>query len=230
MNVAILLAGGIGRRFNDSQLKQLQTLGGLPILFYPLRTLDLAPQVDEIVVVANSTAFAEIEAIAMTTVHRTPWRIVEGGPTRNHSVKNALGTISDETAVIVVHDGVRPLLSLDLVARSVEALTPGVDGVLPVIRPADLVAEIEGDQVRRLLDRDKLRRGQTPQVFAATRLKRAFNDATDDELNRVTSIYEVLQLDGEESRIVTVDGDDRNIKVTFPLDRSIAQHLLTTLD
>jgi 2-C-methyl-D-erythritol 4-phosphate cytidylyltransferase len=230
MNIAILLAGGQGRRFNENHLKQLHTLGGLPILFYPLRTLDLAPEVGEIIIAANRSALSEIEDIARTTIQRTSWRMVDGGETRNHSVRNALDTISDESATILVHDGVRPLLSLDLIARTVDAMRSGVDAVLPVIRQSDLIAEIDGDRVLRLLDRNCLRRGQTPQVFPARVLKQAFAAASDDELRQVTSVYEVLQLRDGEPRIVTVEGDERNIKVTFPLDRSIAQHLLTTLD
>lgn len=230
MNVAILLAGGQGRRFNETQVKQLHTLGGLPILFYPFRTLDLSPEVDEIVIVANASVLNEIEEIARTTIQRTPWRLVEGGETRNHSVKQALDTIEDETATILVHDGVRPLLSSELIARSLAALKPGVDAVLPVILASDLVVEIDGAQVEKFLDRSTLRRGQTPQVFPANLLKQVFQAASDDELRQLTSIYELLQLRGARPNVVTVEGDERNIKVTFPLDRSIAQHLLTTLD
>lgn len=230
MNIAILLAGGQGRRFNEAQPKQLHTLGGLPILFYPFRTLDHSADVDEIVIVANASVFGEIEEIARTTVQRKPWRIVEGGETRNHSVHKALDTIDDESATILVHDGVRPLLSSDLIKRSIAALTPGVDAVLPVIPASDLVVEVDGAHVEKFLDRSTLRRGQTPQVFPAALLKATFAEASDDELRQATSIYELLQLRGARPRVVTVEGDERNIKVTFPLDRSIAQHLLTTLD
>lgn len=230
MNVAVLLAGGLGARFSEGQPKQLHTLSGLPILFYSFRAFDLAPEIDEIVVVANPGWMDDIRDIAETTLRKTSWRMVEGGETRNHSVRNALETITDEGATVLFHDGVRPLVSLELIARSLAALEDGIDAVLPVIAAADLVVEIEGSAVARFLDRSRLRRGQTPQVFRADPLKRAFHAAGEDELRAVTSIYEVLQRHGVEPRIVTVEGDDRNIKVTFPIDRSIAQHLLASLD
>lgn len=230
MTIAILLAGGLGSRFAGNQPKQLHTLSGLPILFYSFRAFDLAPEVDEILIVANPGWFDEIREIAETTLRKTRWRVVEGGDTRNHSVRNALDAIDADDPTILFHDGVRPLVSLDLIARSIAALGPGVDAVLPVIPVSDLIVEIEGDKVGRFLDRRGLRRGQTPQVFRGGVLKQAFRDASDEELRSITSIYEVLQLRRPAPTIATVDGDDRNIKVTFPLDRSIAQHLLAFLD
>lgn len=230
MTIAVLLAGGLGARFEGSQPKQLHTLSGLPILFYSFRAFDLAPEIDEIVVVANPGWVDDIREIAETTLRKTPWRMVEGGETRNLSVRNALDTIDDEAAIVLFHDGVRPLVSLDLIARSVTALGDGVDAVLPVIPAADLVVEVAGDRVGRFLDRARLRRGQTPQVFRGAVLKQAFREVGDDALAAMTSIYEVLQSRRSDAMIVTIEGDDRNIKVTFPIDRSIAQHLLASLD
>ena len=230
MTIAVMLAGGLGSRFAGNQPKQLHTLSGLPILFYSFRAFDLAPEVDEIVVVAHPGWLDDIREIAETALRKTPWRVIPGGESRNHSVDNALQTLAEGEATILFHDGVRPLVSLDLISRSVAALGPGVDAVLPVIPVSDIIVDIDGHSVGQFLDRSRLRRGQSPQVFRGETLTQAFRGASDDELRASTSIYEVLQLHGGKPNIVTVEGDDRNIKVTFPLDRSIAQHLLASLD
>jgi 2-C-methyl-D-erythritol 4-phosphate cytidylyltransferase len=223
--VGLVLAGGLGVRFGQPRPKQITPLGGMPLLFHVLRKFDDHDAVHSIVVPAHPSWLPEIEAIVEQAVRSKPWRVVPGGRTRNESVVAALSVIDDDEAVVVVHDGARPLVSHQLLAHAIES-AEGADAVLPVIPIVDLVLEVEGDQLRRFVPRDRLRRGQTPQVFWLSRLRLAFAALDSADVAACSTLYEALLLHDPQLEVRIIEGDERNIKVTAPLDRLIAGQLL----
>jgi 2-C-methyl-D-erythritol 4-phosphate cytidylyltransferase len=143
-----------------------------------------------------------------------PPDFVAGGLTRSESVRNAIDA-APEASIFVVHDAARPLLTVDLVRRCIDALQ-GVDGVIAAVPVTDTVKEVEGAEVVRTPDRGRLWAAQTPQVFRAEALRRATGDATDD-----ASLVEAMG-----GRVRVVEGPREKFKVTTPLDARVAEMLL----
>jgi 2-C-methyl-D-erythritol 4-phosphate cytidylyltransferase len=218
---AILLAGGDGNRFGADLPKQFVRLAGEQILARSLRTI-AAAGVDRIVVVANPGWLAETEEVVAAQAAGIPTSIVVGGATRNESTRNGLRALdADDADVIVVHDAVRPLADPALFERVVAAVRAGADGAVPALPVADTVKRIDPftGLVLETLDRPALRAVQTPQAFAAAVLRRAHAgaaDATDD----------AALVEAAGGRVVVVDGDPANLKITGPDDLARAETLL----
>jgi len=146
---------------------------------------------------------------------------VAGGARRRDSVAAGLATLPPETEFVLVHDAARPLAGAELVRRVVARLRRGdVDGVVPAVAVRDTVKVVDGDRVLRTVDRSRLVVAQTPQGFRLDVLvaahRRAEEDATDD-----ASLVEAVG-----GTVVTVAGDPRNLKITYPGDLAIAAALL----
>jgi 2-C-methyl-D-erythritol 4-phosphate cytidylyltransferase len=197
--VGIVPAAGAGERLGADVPKAFAVLGGRPMLEW---SLDVLREVCERVVVAVPPDRA------------APPDFVAGGATRSESVRNALEA-APEATVVVVHDAARPLVTVELVRRCLDALE-GVDGVIAAIPVTDTVKEVENGLVVSTPDRDRLWAAQTPQVFRADALRAATGEATDD-----ASLVESM---GGSVRVV--EGMRENFKVTSPLDARVAEMLL----
>lgn len=146
---------------------------------------------------------------------------VPGGRRRRDSVAAGLAHVPEDVARVLVHDAARPLASVDLARRVLERLAlGGVDGVIPVVPVRDTLKEVDGRTVVATVDRARLVAVQTPQAFRRVVLAEAHatsaEDATDDA--------QLLERIG--ARVVTVEGDPRNLKVTYPEDLDVARALL----
>ena len=167
------------------------------------------------VVPADAVHDAEIAAVATT--------VVAGGETRSESVRSGLAAVPAGAATICVHDGARPLASIALYERVAEAVTSGADGAVPGLAVTDTLKGIDRDvdppMSTGTFDRDGLVAVQTPQAFAADALREAHaggGQATDDA--------GLVEESG--GRVVVVEGESTNIKITEPIDLAIAQLLL----
>jgi len=143
-----------------------------------------------------------------------PPDFVAGGATRSESVRNALDA-APEATIAVVHDAARPLVTVELVRRCLDALE-GVDGVIAAVRVTDTVKEVEDSLVVHTPDRGRLWAAQTPQVFRAEAIRATVGEATDD-----ASLVEAMG-----GRVRVIEGIRENIKVTTPLDARVAEMLL----
>jgi 2-C-methyl-D-erythritol 4-phosphate cytidylyltransferase len=198
--VGIIPAAGAGERLGADVPKAFAVLGGRPMVEW---SLDVLRAVCDRVVVAVPPDRAE------------PPDFVAGGATRSESVRSALAA-AEEASVVVVHDAARPLVTVDLVRRCIDALD-GVDGVIAAVPVNDTVKEVEDGHVLRTPDRRRLWAAQTPQVFRADVLRRAAGaEGTDD-----ASLVEAIG-----GRVRVVEGAPENFKVTTPLDVRVAEMLL----
>ena len=152
--------------------------------------------------------------VAVPPDRADPPDLVAGGATRTESVRNALDA-APEASVVVVHDAARPLVTVDLVRRCLDALD-GCDGVIAAVPVTDTVKEVEEGTIVRTPDRARLWAAQTPQVFRAEALRHAAGEATDD-----ASLVEAMG-----GRVRVVEGTRENFKVTTPLDARVAEMLL----
>ena len=209
---AIVVAAGSGARFGNPVPKQFLELGGLRVVDWAVAAAEAACQGVVAVVPAE-----KLDVSLPPTVS-----VVPGGETRAASVRAGLAAVPDDAAVIVVHDAARPLADPALFKRVIEGvMMGGADGAVPGVPVADTIKRVDPSDggVLETLDRPALRAIQTPQAFAAAVLRRAHageGDATDD----------AALVEAAGGRVVVVDGDPANLKITGPDDLERAGVLL----
>ena len=214
----IIVAGGSGRRMGATLPKQFMMLGNEPILSHSINRIHEALPAAEIVVVLPEEHIALWRNIAarFDIAHH---KITAGGTERFYSVKNGLKELSDEVKIIAVHDAVRPLASKKLIIKLILEAEKNA-AVIPVVAPVDSFRKIEGDN-SKIIDRSALRIVQTPQVFDATILRRAYEQDFSSTFTDDASVAEAI---GE--KITLCEGERGNIKITTPEDMVIATALL----
>lgn len=221
--VAIIVAGGSGTRFGAELPKQFLELGGRPILMRTVQTFEQALDgvEHEIIVTLPADQMALWGDLCIRYAFTVPHRVVHGGETRWHSVKNALDTLDNvgDIDVIAVHDGVRPLASEALIHRSLEAARH-TGAAIPVVMLNDSVRQIVGDN-SHALDRSSLRAVQTPQAFDARLLMEAYRQPFDLTFTDDASVVERYG-----HCVTLVEGDPNNLKITRPMDLVLAEYLL----
>lgn len=219
----IIVAGGSGRRMGGALPKQFRLLAGRPVL---ARTIDAFAEAlpgAEIVVVlpAQHVAFWRNLAARFDVAAHA---VAEGGAERFHSVRCGIEALKSAPELIAVHDGVRPLASARLIRRiAEEAALRGA--AIPVLRPVDSFRALEGPDEEagsHIVDRDRLRIVQTPQIFRADLLRRAY---AADYRTEFTDDASVVEAAGATIRLCA--GEASNIKLTRPEDIALAEALLT---
>ncbi|MBA2463707.1 MAG: bifunctional cytidylyltransferase/SDR family oxidoreductase [Nocardioidaceae bacterium] len=231
-NVAVLLAGGVGTRVGLGIPKQLIKIAGRPILEHTLAALNSHPMVDEIIVMMAPGHLDTVRSIVQVGGYGKVVDILEGAETRSHTTMRALERLGDQECNVLLHDAVRPLVAARIIKQCFEALEAheAVDVAIP---SADTIIEVTSDGIiRDIPDRATLRRGQTPQAFRASVIKRAYDLAGQDPGFVATDDCSVVLRYLPEVPIHVVLGDERNMKVTDPIDVYLADKLfqLTSSD
>ena len=202
--------------------KQFLILGGMPVVARTFNTFAEAMPGAEIVVVLPKNdidMWRNLAARFDVAVHRT----VAGGTERFHSVKCGLEALSPDVEYVAVHDGVRALASKKLIIRTMLDAEQH-DASIPVIEVADSYRRISGDD-SQIVPRSELRIVQTPQIFKASLLRRAYEQPFDTAFTDDASVVEQLG-----QRISLVEGERSNIKLTTPDDLSWAEWWLSNRD
>ena len=224
---ALLLAGGSGDQFGADIPKQFVRLAGEQILVRSARSV-AAAGIDRLAVVAHPQWLAETQAAVLRAAVAIPTTVVAGGATRNESTRNGLRSLdADPDDIIVVHDAVRPLLPAEVVARSIAPILAGeADATDTVIPSADTLVIVEDGRVVEIPDRDRYRRGQTPQTFRAGILAAAYAAAeAAGDLSATDDCSLVLRyVPG--ARVAAVDGDEVNLKITTRTDIVLADRMI----
>lgn len=216
--IAIIVAGGSGTRMGSAIPKQFLELAGKPVLWHTVHSFVCAYSDMEIVLVLPEAHFDYVMPWLGEFNTASPVILVRGGETRFHSVKNGLQQVNGP-AVVFVHDGVRPLVSTSLIKACYEAaLVQG--SAIPVIDMKDSIRETDG-RVNRAVDREKYKIIQTPQTFLSEWLLPAFALPYDPLFTDEATVVE-----RQGHSIQLVPGEDSNIKITRPLDLTIAGALL----
>ena len=237
--IVIIPAAGMGTRMTSAPAlkgkkpvatKQFTELGGVPILIRTLRQFASSPEVTEIYValrgneIAGFRARLEKEAndILQKSIH-----LVEGGDHRQHSVANAMSSVSAaDDDIVLVHDAVRPFITEEIIHEVIRvaqkygaaiAGLPAVDTVKQVERTAD------GARITATLPRERVVLAQTPQGFRYDVLKKAFDEAAADGF---TGTDEASLVERSGHAVAVVMGSPRNIKITAPADMQLAEFFL----
>lgn len=217
---AIIAAGGRGARFGGALPKQLLTLGGRPILERSVDAFVRSDRVTDIVVVLPADLAANPPDYLRSRAK--PIEIVEGGERRQDSVANAFACVSGRADLVVIHDAARPLVSADVIRRTVDAAAEH-GAAITALPATDTVKRGSTDRVIvDTLPRAEIFLAQTPQAFRTSVLRDALalgsftSDATDESM--------LAERAGHSVRLV--DGDPRNVKITTADDLEMAERLL----
>jgi 2-C-methyl-D-erythritol 4-phosphate cytidylyltransferase len=215
---AVIVAGGSGHRMGTAVPKQFLELQGRPVLWYTLTAfLDAFPDMEIILVLPQAHLQTGLDIIQTTPSPNRIW-ITEGGETRFHSVKNGLSHIQQHS-IVFVHDGVRCLLTPELIRRCYDAaLEKG--NAIPAIPAVDTI-RVETVSGNELVDRQKIRIIQTPQTFYSDIIKAAFEQDYEEFFTDEANVVERLGV-----KIHLVEGEPTNIKITRPIDILIAEKIL----
>ncbi len=214
---AIVVAAGSGTRFGSTLPKQFCLLRGVPVVVRAIRGLRAALPGVKTVIVVSPSAMTLWDDIAGRWPDMADVAVAAGGDTRWRSVKNGLELVGDGPALVLIHDGARPIVDAATVGRVVSAALTG-DGAVPVTQVTDSLRMVDADGGSRAVDRAAFRAVQTPQAFDADKLRRAYAEPysplfTDDASVMAAAGFTALRL---------VQGSTSNIKITHPLDLDIA--------
>ena len=216
---AVIVAAGSASRMGGID-KVMAQLKGEPMILRTVRTFQECDAVREIVIVTREDLIIPISNLCkdMPKVKA----VVVGGKSRQESVHLGLNALSSKVKLAAVHDGARPLITWQVIDRTIRAAhTYGA--AAPAIPVKDTIKVVEGRVVKNTPDRATLFAVQTPQVFDFDLLRGALKKAEQDGA-QVTDDCSAVELMGFSVKIV--EGDERNIKVTTPMDLKIAEMLL----
>lgn len=227
MNAAIIVAGGTGERSGLGGGKQLAVVAGRPVLYHTISAFAACAAVDAIVVVVHPERIEEYRSAAVAPVGSPKVVCVTGGgDSRQESVACGLAEVPPDADIIAVHDGARPLVTPTLIAEAIGALVAdsALDGIVVGHRSYDTLKLVGAqDRVTGTLDRTSVWAAQTPQVFRASALRRAYEDAGAEGFIATDDASLVEHAGGS---VRMLPGPRDNIKVTVPEDLLIVERLL----
>ena len=216
---AVIVAAGNASRMGGID-KVMAQLGGEPMILRTVRTFNECDAIKEIVVVTRPDLIIPISHLCagLTKVKA----VIAGGATRQESVEMGLHGLSDKVKLAAIQDGARPLVTWQVIDRVVRAANT-YRAAAPAIPVKDTIKVVTGGIVKETPDRSSLQAVQTPQVFDIDLLRGALKKAKLDGA-AVTDDCSAVELMG--MRVKIVEGDERNLKVTTPMDLKIAELLL----
>jgi 2-C-methyl-D-erythritol 4-phosphate cytidylyltransferase len=219
--IALIVAGGTGSRMNNDIPKQFLLLKNKPVLYYSIKAFLDAFDDLKIILVLPKEHIAKGQEIIDGYFDCSKFKITAGGRTRFHSVQNGLSLVSDEEAIVFVHDGVRCLITPKLIRDCYQtALKSGT--AIPVVDCRDSVRLLTSNG-NRALNRNKIKFVQTPQTFHSKILLPAFVIDYKDQFTDEATVVEAYGM-----KVSLVEGEINNLKITTPVDLLIAEHILDT--
>ena len=218
---AVIPAGGAGRRMGGVR-KQYMELGGQPILLHAVRAFLDHPGIRWVVVALPAEDVGSPPGFLPESV-----TVVAGGAERGDSVRLALDAVPEAAEVVLIHDAARPLISRDVIDRTLAAAAGGV-GAIAAIPVSDTLKRVgDGAAIDATVERAGLWRAQTPQAFPRRMIVDAYARAAAEGVTATDDAALVERFGG---RVVVVEGSGRNLKVTTPEDLRLAELLLGSVE
>lgn len=217
MNIAVILAGGVGSRLGLSTPKQFFKVAGKMVIEHTIDIFESHSLIDEIVVVSNPFYISEIETIVLRNGWKKVKKILRGGKERYESSLAAIRAYTDPNSNLIFHDAVRPLVSHRIINDVIRAMAfyDAVDVALPAV---DTIIQVKEGMIENIPDRSLLQRGQTPQAFKLGVIQRAYEIALKDVSFKVTDDCGVVKKYLPETEIYVVKGEEANMKLTYKED------------
>lgn len=227
-NVAVVLAGGSGRRIGGDLPKQFLQVGRRRIIEYSIDAFEKNTGIDEIAVVVNKDFVSLMEEIAAANSWSKLKHILNGGNERSDSSMSAIRAYEGIDCNLIFHDAVRPMVSQRIISDVVSALET-YNSVAVAVPATDTIVKVDesGRMISEILQRQLLRCQQTPQAFRYETIEQAYKFALADPNSVATDDCGVVSRYLPNEKIFIVDGEDSNIKVTYPKDLSLLENLIS---
>lgn len=223
-NTAIILASGKGLRLGTDIPKQFCIIKGKPVLEYSIEAFENHKKIDSIVVVGNPDFMDSIKKIS--SKYKKVSFIVSGGETRQISSYKGVMSIKDKGVDnVLIHDGARPFVNADIIDRCIDALKQ-YSAVNTAVPCSDTIIQVDKNKnIKAVVDRNLYYRCQTPQCFRYSLIKKAHELAHKEECFNMTDDCSLI-LKYNLASIHTINGNENNIKITYPKDIKLAEILL----
>lgn len=222
---AVIAAGGMAQRMQGVN-KQILKIDGIPVLVRSIRALAAIPEIREMVVVARPELFEQLEGWKQE-YHLPDFCLTAGGDTRQQSVLNGVGCLSEQVEYVVIHDGARPFADRQLIDRCLQSAVEHQAATAAVLVKDTIKQAADDGSIAATPDRSRLYLTQTPQIFHAQLYRRAAEQAQAEGLD-FTDDCQLMEHLGH--RVWLAQGDYRNIKITTPEDIVIAQAIAESME
>ncbi|MGN0155100.1 MAG: 2-C-methyl-D-erythritol 4-phosphate cytidylyltransferase [Lachnospiraceae bacterium] len=227
----VVLAGGKGTRMgNVEKPKQFMEIGGKPIIVHTIEKFVVNTEFEQILVLSPKQWIKHTQDLIRKYIPMNDRVVViEGGVTRNETIMNAISYIDkagklNADTIIVTHDSVRPFVTHRILEENIRYAKEfgACDTVIPA---TDTIVESKDHQlITTIPDRSIMYQGQTPQSFKALHLRDLYQSLTEQEKEILTDACKILVIKGE--KVHLVEGEESNIKITYPYDMRVAEALL----
>jgi 2-C-methyl-D-erythritol 4-phosphate cytidylyltransferase len=224
-HVAVVLAGGSGKRAGGEVPKQFWKIAGRTVLERAVEAFERHERVDEVVIVARASEVAAVEALAAGKGWRKVSRVVAGGEERHDSSLAAIRLFDDPGTRLLLHDAARPLVSRRIIDAVIDALVAH-DAVAVAVPVVDTVFRVREGVVEEVPDRSSLALAQTPQAFALATIREAYARALADPGFHATDDCGVVKRYLPWTRVHVVPGEAANMKLTCPGDLPLLERYL----
>ena len=225
--LAIILAGGAGKRMGAATNKQFLLIDNKPIIVHTLQIFEDCRSVDGVYLVVNQKDLPLIqEEILEQYRFNKVLKLVIGGRLRQDSVRNGIEAIEKPCDIVLIHDGARPFISPAFVEKGI-FLMEMFDAVIPALPVKDTVKVVSKEGfVSKTLDRDSLWHVQTPQTFKYELIARAYRDGM---AKKLYGYDDATFIEHMGKKVKIIEGSPYNIKITTPEDLIIARGILSQL-
>ena len=221
---ALIPAAGMGRRMGKTVAKQFLPLGDKPMLAHTLLAFQRASVIDEIIPILSKEDMESCLRDIIEQYHITKVKtLVVGGKERQDSVMNGLRKLEEDASVVLVHDGVRPFVTAEMIRESVECAQKG-ECVVVGVPLKDTVKEVDDKGVvRHTFERSRLWAIQTPQAFPLKVLRHAYDESYK---HHVQGTDDAMLVERAGNKVRVIMGSYENIKITTPEDLVLAEEIL----
>ena len=219
---AVIVAAGNSKRMDDGIDKLAVELNGKPLLAWTISRFESTEIIDEIIVVTREDEIEKVKELTLSEGFRKVSSIIKGGAFRQQSTQNGLNATSDDSTVVLVHDGARPLIRTSDIERIAESAEENGAALL-ALPSKESVKEVHDGRVTKTLPRESIWLAQTPQGFRKELLQKALS-AAEKEGYIGTDEASLVERIGEE--VAVIEGHSSNIKVTISSDIGIVRSLL----
>jgi len=226
MNVALIFAGGTGQRMNASaKPKQFLDLYGKPIILYTLEHFEEHEEIDKIVIVCLESWIKELERFLRCYDIKKVIKIIPGGETGHESIYNGLKALEDickKDDIILIHDGVRPLITSELISANIAKAKECGNAITAERATESVISSENGDLVSSVPNRDSMYTAKAPQSFEYGMIWDLYRRARKDKFSTIDSAH-LLSIYGKEMHLI--QSTPNNIKITLPADYYIFRAL-----
>ena len=221
-NIAIITAGGIGKRLKGLTIKQFTKIKGRPLLFWTVDKFVFHEEIDEIIITLPKDEIDVYSKLIIKEYPQKKIKIIAGGNLRQNSVYNALLASPEDTSFVLIHDAVRPFVTKEEISQLL-VLAKEKRAVIPVSKIRNTLKKIENSQITNTVPREDLVNALTPQVFSYELVLECHNKARNNKLH-FTDDAAILEHFGYD--VWTLECSEHNFKITDPFDMKIAKFII----